>query len=89
LRKALESYQPIIKPDPETLRRMYEDQGMGTVRIGRELGFGPSTIRYWLRQDGIKLRTQSASALLRYQAGIARPEDARKTYLHDLAKEQS
>lgn len=84
LRVVLETYRP-PRPTSEVLRRMYVDEGMGVTRIGAALGYQQSSIRYWLRRDGVVLRTASEAAKLRYDAGISRPEDNKRKWLESRA----
>lgn len=57
--------------DPEVLRRLYEDEGLSTLKIGQRFGFSASMIRRWLIADGVRIRT---------------PEEDRKVKGHIMRK---
>lgn len=43
--------------EPETLRKLYIEDGMSTYQIANSLGCAPSTVFDWLREHGIETRS--------------------------------
>lgn len=83
LKIALSTYRA-PRPAPEVLRRMYVDEQLGTTAISQTLGYNYSSIRYWLRKDGVPMRTHSESAKIRWAAGLGHGKHSLGlTYLYD------
>ena len=62
--------------DPKDLLRLVED-GKSTREIAEELGAGYSTIRYWLRREGLETEHSVRSR----ESEVARQAGLRKAYL--------
>lgn len=48
-------------PGKDALRRLYLDERMSVRAIGLHLAVGPSTVRGWLKQAGVAMRSISAA----------------------------
>lgn len=72
----------MVKPDRETLRRLYEDERLTTRQIGKKYDVAHITIRRWLGGYGIPLRASGKGLANR---GVAAPT---ATELHNLVHVQ-
>jgi hypothetical protein len=63
------NHSTIARPDPEALRELYIDRGLGCAEIGEMLERDASTIRHWLLQAGIPTRPRGADARQHFRCG--------------------
>lgn len=59
-------------PSAAELRRLYVDQGVSMVDIGKACGRDPKTILYWMRQHGIQTRPRGSDARQHFPKGHKR-----------------
>jgi transposase-like protein len=56
-----------IKPDINTLKKLYMEQLKSIREVAKELGLHPDTVHYWLKKNNIPTRTMAKrSKLLKY-----------------------
>lgn len=55
--------------DPELLRRLYIDEGLSCVDIGKRYGRDPKTIWVWAKRAGIPIRPRGSNTAVQFQPG--------------------
>jgi transposase len=69
------------RPDNETLRRLYADEGKSTLSIAALYGVADTTVRYWLTDARIPTRNTAQANAIAHHEKYAGPDNLADLYL--------
>jgi transposase-like protein len=76
-----------IKPDVNTLKKLYMEQLKSIREVARELSLHPDTVHYWLKKYGIPTRTMAKRSKLLKISTSELKEGVKEKGIRGYAKE--